>query len=78
MCYITESAIDHDNDMQGDKTCERCGEDFRELFEIEYCLAEVANNWDGTDSKGEPEYITQEVCEWCEREISKDEKYIVV
>ena len=78
MCYITESAIEHDNDNRGNKTCEKCGEDFKELFEVEYCNAEVANNWDGDSKEGEPEYTTLEVCEYCKRELETDKTLLVL
>jgi len=45
MCYITESAIDHDNDRAGRLTCENCQGDYNKLIEIEYCLAAEANEW---------------------------------
>jgi len=77
MCYITESAIDHDNDRAGRLTCENCQGDYNKLIEIEYCLAAEANEWNGDDKEGEPKYHTMDVCEDCKRILQKNEKYIV-
>lgn len=75
MCYITESAIDHDNDCLV-KECERCGDDCSELLEIEYCTAEESAAAEREDR--ECKAIEQNVCPSCKRELASDAGIVVV
>jgi len=76
MCYITESAIDNEAEKQGELTCERCKEKVHVLYEIEYCMAEEANKWNGDTTEGEPEYFNKMICYTCHTVISNNPKYL--
>lgn len=67
MCYITESAIDYisSQDAKKKKKCERCGEMVEELTLAEYSNTSELDEWNGDESKDEPETFHKEICNDC-------------